>query len=101
MSDTQDIIAELRRGYYGYPLHRVAADRLTKLDARDQLRPPCPTCGGARVVKRASYGEFYDPCPDCVDGKVPMEWLVHVFNDLFDEKWIADDQVIRQLRGVR
>jgi hypothetical protein len=39
VSDTQDIIAELRRGHYGYPLHRVAADRLAELQAKvDELQ---------------------------------------------------------------
>lgn len=104
MSDTQDIIDELRRGHYGYPLHRVAADRLAKLDAHDQLRPPCPTCGGTQMVwTRIGMRErgMGKPCPDCVDGKTPMERLVALFNEVFDEKWIADDQVIRQLRGIR
>lgn len=104
-----DLVADLRAT--GDALDRVVADRLTELDAEregdklyisqletvlnafhedeaaaDALRPPCPSCGGTTVVHRKEprlLGESIPlPCPDCVDGKVPIErlmayWIEH------------------------
>lgn len=70
------------------------ADRLAELD-KDKAAlwtelfviknnlPPCPTCGGSRLIPRP--GNDYDlsdgtPCPDCVDGKVSIAQLVARWN---------------------
>ena len=39
------------------------------------LRPTCPTCAAKRrVATRSGLGD--DPCPDCTDGKMPLDkWV--------------------------
>lgn len=51
-----------------------AADELEYLD---NLRPPCPTCGGTgNVHPERSLYDFTDPCPDCPDGRMSWEDVV-------------------------
>ena len=46
------------------------------------LRPPCPTCDGKQWWRHVAQsaegieGDYVDPCPDCTDGKMPLDkWV--------------------------
>ena len=46
------------------------------------LRPPCPTCDGKQWWRHVAQsaegieGDYVDPCPDCTDGKMPLDQWV-------------------------
>jgi hypothetical protein len=111
---TAEIVVELRALYGTVPARAVreAADRL---EARDALRPPCPTCGGtaqSSITKQRAIGAtkplvytVENHCPDCPDGRVPWERLVKRWEDVeematFD---MTDEQriVFDRLRSIR
>ena len=110
MSDTQDIIARLRIGQHflfgervPFTLDIEAADRLTELtdqafdaevmlDTIDALRPPCPTCGGSTDILKPHPTDplwlVADNCPDCTDGRMPLERMARIVNAVYDTPWI-------------
>lgn len=110
-------------------LGREAADRLAELDEMvnvtldaeltayeteakriDALRPSCPACGGTAECWLERKGVWCNgPCPDCTDGKMPVERMAAIVSRLFnpaltddlpprdgDEFWFVE-----MLRGVR
>ena len=60
--------------------------RCEHLAALDALRPTCPTCGGSTDVLKPHptdpHWELADNCPDCSDGKVSIERLARVFEEI-------------------
>lgn len=43
------------------------------------LRPTCPTCDGKQWWRHVAQsaegieGDYVDPCPDCTDGRMPLD----------------------------
>lgn len=95
---TANIIADLRK--WNARQYVEAADRLevtelrveqeranraeveSELRAIDALRPPCPTCGGKGMLPCGLID--YDPCPDCVDGKVSIEQMAATWRTVWE-----------------
>lgn len=65
------------------------------------LRPICPTCGGKQWWRHVAQsaegieGDYVDPCPDCTDGRMPLDkWVALLVQTLTDaredvEGWAA------------
>lgn len=55
------------------------------------LRPTCPTCDGKRrVATRSGLGD--DPCPDCTDGKMPLDkWVALLLAQCVRQRALLDD----------
>lgn len=62
---------------------QAAAEMLAReVQACRALRPDCPTCHGDKVVRPFSTG---NPCPDCTDGKMPLDkWVALLVDTLRD-----------------
>jgi hypothetical protein len=75
--------AETQANYDGF------ADQIERLRSRlyavNDLRPPCPTCGGNRENPDRSARATY-LCPDCVDGRMPFERMARIVNAVFDDR---------------
>lgn len=78
----------------------------------DTLRPPCPTCGGTKMIACDGPPRCYGMhmghhCPDCKDtpGKASIAWLVATFNAVHTPDWEDVDgtvhEVIGHLQSVR
>lgn len=55
------------------------------------LRPTCPTCAAKRrVATRSGLGD--DPCPDCTDGKMPLDkWVALLLAQCVRQRALLDD----------
>lgn len=65
------------------------------------LRPTCPTCDGKQWWRHVAQsaegieGDYVDPCPDCTDGRMPLDkWVALLVQTLTDaredvEGWAA------------
>lgn len=66
--------------------HHMPECELADLLAYRALRPDCPTCHGDKVVRPFSTG---NPCPDCTDGKMPLDKWVALLVRTLNESRIA------------
>lgn len=74
-----DLLSEIRG------LHAALRTETAKA-VTDALRPPCPTCGGRKVIGNPEWHPDDEaaipfrprwlPCPDCVDGKQSWEQVL-------------------------
>lgn len=101
MSDqtTAEIMADLRLHSNLHPIMLYAADRLAELDA---VRPPCPTCGGTKLVDEGEANnvglKWQTTCPDCVDGKVSIEQLVATYNAVMADGALPRNHHLRRVK---
>lgn len=53
--------------------HHMPECELADLLAYRALRPDCPTCEGQGVEFAGDDDDIGDACPDCTDGKMPLD----------------------------
>ena len=91
----------------------IADEHLRTIGYFDAFRPPCPTCGGTHEIKKlvtvnsnevVAGARIYQAtrCPDCTDGKVPIERMANVFSKVHDSALDASScQYVKALRRTR